>query len=238
MHGVQTNLQTKKAVFIIITSQKDGRTQTSLDRKIPLGAIKSIALSSLRDDWMVRSVEHFASIATNLRQCLNCNVSEEGDPIFSTYFKTELATNLLQLTQASISLLIGPTYVFHSADLFSAYQTHYSIDYLKKKDKTAQIKAVRDETVTKDDIYKSHMIHVPSGEPPNSKSRPPAKRKPGIVRPVTQGKLLKAGGPSVCKSTFRFDFFSMLIVIYLEIEIDSGIQAEACSSTPSGQVFH
>jgi myosin I len=48
----------------------------------------------------------------------------------------------------------------------------------------------------KDDVYKSHAIHVPSGEPPNSISRPPAKRKPGVVRPITSGKLLTAGGPS------------------------------------------
>jgi hypothetical protein len=44
-------------------------------------------------------------------QCLNANASEEGDPIFHCYFKTELAAKLLQLTQASISLMIAPTYV-------------------------------------------------------------------------------------------------------------------------------
>jgi myosin I len=79
------------------------------------------------------------------------------------------------------------------------YLCEFSIEYLKKKDKTAQIKSVKDETVRKDDIYKSHTIHVPTGEPPGSLSRPPAKRKAGIVRPITQGKLLRAGGPSqVC----------------------------------------
>jgi myosin-1 len=50
--------------------------------------------------------------------------------------------------------------------------------------------------VLKDDAYKSHTIHVPSGEPPNSKSRPAAKRKAGVVRPITKGKLLRKGGPS------------------------------------------
>ena len=78
----------------------------------------------------------------------------------------------------------------------------YRIDYAKKKDKRTQIKVVKDETVPRDDIYKSHTIHVPSGEPPNSVSRPPAKRKPGIVKPITQGKLLKKGGPSVCLPVF------------------------------------
>ncbi|KAF8215889.1 microfilament motor [Mycena galopus ATCC 62051] len=154
---------TQKAVHIAVTTAKDGRTQTTLERKIPLVTIKSIGMSNLRDDWM----------------CLNGNTAEEGDPIFSCYFKTELAANLLTLTQASISLLISPT-----------------MTYSKKKDKKADIKFIKDETVKKDDLYKSHTVHVPSGEPASSLSRPPAKRKPGIVRPITQGKLLKAGGPS------------------------------------------
>jgi myosin-1 len=70
------------------------------------------------------------------------------------------------------------------------------MSYSKKKDKKADIKFIKDETVKKDDLYKSHTVHVPSGEPAGSLSRPPAKRKPGVVRPITQGKLLKAGGPS------------------------------------------
>lgn len=73
----------------------------------------------------------------------------------------------------------------------------YSVDYSKKKDKRAQVKYIKDETVPRNDVYKSHTVRVPSGEPPNSVSRPPAKRKPGVVRPITQGKLLRAGGPDV-----------------------------------------
>ena len=70
------------------------------------------------------------------------------------------------------------------------------LEYAKKKDKKAQIKFTKDERVAKDDVYKSHTVSVASGEPPGSLSRPPAKRKPGVVRPITQGKLLRAGGPS------------------------------------------
>ena len=135
----------------------------------------------MRDDWIV----------------LNVNASEEGDPVFSCYFKTELAANLLTLTQASISLHIAPTYELPYLFLLVFIDGHScSIEYAKKKDKKAVIKVTKDETVKKDDLYKSHTIHVPSGEPPNSVSRPPAKRKPGVVRPITQGKLLRKGGPS------------------------------------------
>lgn len=74
--------------------------------------------------------------------------------------------------------------------------TKTRIEYAKKRDKKAQIQFVKDETVPRDDVYKSHTVHVPSGEPPTSKSHPRAKRKQGVVRPITQGKLLHAGGPS------------------------------------------
>ena len=74
--------------------------------------------------------------------------------------------------------------------------TKTRIEYAKKKDKKAQIQFVKDETVPRDDVYKSHTVHVPSGEPPNSVSRPRPKRKQGVVRPITRGKLLRASGPS------------------------------------------
>lgn len=82
------------------------------------------------------------------------------------------------------------------------------ITYAKKKDKTQQITFVKDENGD-DDAYKSHKVHVPSGEAPNSVSRPPAKRKPGVVRPITQGKLLRKGGPS---SEVNKDFVLLKLV--------------------------
>ncbi|KAF8167362.1 myosin-1 [Crassisporium funariophilum] len=151
---------TSKAVHIVAL---DAQGQYSLERKVPLVTIKSIAMSNLRDDWLV----------------INGGASEEGDPIISCVFKTELVTHLVKLTNSNANLLIGPM-----------------IDYCKKKEKRAQIKFIKDETVPRNDLYKSHTVHVPSGEPPSSLSRPPAKRKAGVVRPITQGKLLKAGGPS------------------------------------------
>ncbi|KAF9055861.1 myosin-1 [Panaeolus papilionaceus] len=153
---------TEKAVHIVITTAENGQMAMNMERKIPLVTIKGISMSNLRDDWLV----------------INGPPSEEGDPVISCVFKTELVTHLMKLTNASINLTIGP-----------------AVDYCKKKEKRAQIKFIKDETVPRNDQYKSHTVHVPSGEPPESLSRPPAKRKPGIVRPITQGKLLRAGGP-------------------------------------------
>jgi hypothetical protein len=87
----------------------------------------------------------------------------------------------------------------------------FRVEYHKKKDKKAVIKFIKDETVASNsDMYKSHTVHVPSGEPPGSLSRPPAKRKPGVVRPITQGKLLKAGGSDVSGSLLRRFFDSRI----------------------------
>lgn len=59
-----------------------------------------------------------------------------------------------------------------------------------------QITFRKDESVKKDDVYKSHVVSVCSGLPATSISMPPAQRKAGIIRPITSGKLLRAGGPS------------------------------------------
>lgn len=141
---------TQKAVNIVVSTLKEGRTHTTLERTIPLVTVKSVLMSTLRDDWMI----------------LSCGVSEEGDPLISCVFKTELATTLLQLTHASINVLITP-----------------SVEYYKKRDKKATINFVKDATIPRNDMYKSHTVHVPSGEPPSSLSRPVPKKKPRPVRP-------------------------------------------------------
>ncbi|WAR51919.1 hypothetical protein PtB15_1B356 [Puccinia triticina] len=112
---------------------------------------------------------------------LNVSNSEEQDPLLSCVFKTELITRLKQL-QSSLTVNIGPT-----------------ISYRKKKDKMAVIKFQKDETIQRGDVYKSHTVSVPSGQPGTSVSSPYPKKKPGLIRPITSGKLLRKGGPSESK---------------------------------------
>lgn len=46
--------KTGKAVHIVVTAAaKDGTQQTIIERKVPLITIRSIAMSNLRDDWIV-----------------------------------------------------------------------------------------------------------------------------------------------------------------------------------------
>ena len=50
--------QSGTAVYILVTTAKDGRSVTSLERKIPLVTIKALSMSNLRDDWMVSAFAH------------------------------------------------------------------------------------------------------------------------------------------------------------------------------------
>jgi myosin I len=72
---------------------------------------------------------------------------------------------------------------------------YYRIEYNKKPGKLAVIKAVKDPAVPRDDIYKSGTIHTSPGESPRSVSKPTPKGKAVPGKPITQGKLLRPGGP-------------------------------------------
>lgn len=80
----------------------------------------------------------------------------------------------------------------------------------------AQITFRKDESVKKDDVYKSHVVSVCSGQPATSLSMPPAQRKAGVIRPITSGKLLRAGGPAQNANVglhllFRFEGTLMIL---------------------------
>ncbi|CAD6573520.1 MAG: class II myosin, partial [Tremellales sp. Tagirdzhanova-0007] len=134
-----------KAVYFVVSTAKDGRVSTMVERKIPLVSIRGVSLSNLRDDFVA----------------LNVNASEEGDPIFTCNFKTEMMCVILTLTGGNMNIAVAPV-----------------IDYAKKKEKRAVIKTQKDESVRGDGVYKSHTIMVASGESPNSVSNPNPPRKP------------------------------------------------------------
>lgn len=151
---------TDKAFYIVVTQQgKDGRVQTMLERKIPLSTIKSIAMSNLRDDFII----------------LNLPPSEEGDPVMTCPFKTELTCVIETEVGGSLPVNIGPT-----------------IDYAKKKGKMTQIKATKGGGQG-DAIYKSHTITVGQGENPTSQSNPMPPRKPKVKKAAKQAPAAMAG---------------------------------------------
>jgi len=153
---------TGKAVYIVKQALVNRSVQILAERTIPIGAIKFVGLSNLRDDWF----------------SLGVGAPSEPDPLVSCVFKTEFITQLRRALGNSVDLRFGD-----------------AIQYNKKPGKLASVKVVRDPTIPRDDQYKSSTIHVGPGEPANSTSRPTPKGKQVAAKPITSGKLLKAGGP-------------------------------------------
>lgn len=129
---------------------------------MPLGSIKFVSTSNLKDDWF----------------SLGVSSPQEADPLINCVFKTELFTQLKRIMPGGLNLKIAE-----------------SIEYNKKPGKSSLVKVIKDSTVPRDDLYKSGTIHTGQGEPPNSVSKRTPKGKPKAGKPITQGKLLRPGGP-------------------------------------------
>lgn len=134
----------------------------SSERTIPLGGIKFVSTSKLKDDWF----------------SLGVSSPQEADPLINCVFKTEFFTHLKRIMPGGLNLKIAE-----------------SIEYNKKPGKPSLVKVVKDSTVPRDDLYKSGTIHTGQGESPNSVSKRTPKGKPKPGKPITQGKLLRPGGP-------------------------------------------
>ncbi|KAF6233409.1 hypothetical protein HO173_008341 [Letharia columbiana] len=155
-------LLTSKAVYIVVSQMLNRQLSISSERTIPLGAIKFVSTSKLKDDWF----------------SLGVSSPQEPDPLISCVFKTEFFTHLKRIMPGGLNLKIAE-----------------SIEYNKKPGKPSVVKVVKDPTVSRDDLYKSGTIHTGQGEPPNSISKRTPKGKPKAGKPITQGKLLRPGGP-------------------------------------------
>ena len=67
--------------------------QISSERTIPLGAIRYVSCSTLKDDWF----------------SLGVGSPQEPDPLLSCVFKTELFTQLKMAIPGGLNLKIGDT---------------------------------------------------------------------------------------------------------------------------------
>ncbi|KAF8431357.1 P-loop containing nucleoside triphosphate hydrolase protein [Terfezia claveryi] len=83
---------TNKAIHIIIQSSVQGQLEIRTERCIPLGSLKFVGMTNLRDDWMSFGV----------------GSPQEPDPLLSCIFKTEFVTHLKIALHGSLDLRIGP----------------------------------------------------------------------------------------------------------------------------------
>ncbi|KAI8636235.1 P-loop containing nucleoside triphosphate hydrolase protein [Parasitella parasitica] len=101
---------------------------------------------------------------------LHLDSSPDGsDCVISCVFKTELLARISQVTNGRITVNVEP-----------------QIQYKKKGGKMVTMQFLKDEKIPRDDFYKSHVVYVPSGEPPDSQSRPSAARKSRVSNSNTQ----------------------------------------------------
>ncbi|CAI6331494.1 unnamed protein product [Periconia digitata] len=84
---------TKKNVYLIKQVLVNRQIQIQADRTIPVGAIKFISCSKLKDDWF----------------SIGVGSPQEPDPLVNCVFKTEFFTHLKHVLRGSLTLKIGDT---------------------------------------------------------------------------------------------------------------------------------
>ncbi|KAF2001152.1 hypothetical protein P154DRAFT_433440 [Amniculicola lignicola CBS 123094] len=89
----RTLVLTKKNVYLVRQVLVNRQVQIQAERTIPLGAIKYISASTLKDDWFAIGV----------------GAPNEPDPLVNCVFKTEFFTHLHTTLRGSLNLKIGNT---------------------------------------------------------------------------------------------------------------------------------
>ncbi|MCJ1454336.1 class II myosin [Mycoblastus sanguinarius] len=82
---------TKKAVYIVVSQMVNRQLSISSERTIPLGAIKFVGTSTLKDDWF----------------SLGISSPQEPDPLINCVFKTEFFTHLRKAIPGGLNLKIA-----------------------------------------------------------------------------------------------------------------------------------
>jgi myosin-1 len=89
--GVSTNtVKTNRHVYLVAQSIVNNQLVISSERTIPIGAIKAVSTSNLKDDW-------FSLIIG----------AQDPDPLLTCVFKTEFFTHLSNALRGSLNLKIG-----------------------------------------------------------------------------------------------------------------------------------
>lgn len=89
----RTLILTNKNVYIVKQALVNRQLSISAERTIPIGSIKFISVSTLKDDWFA----------------LGAGSPQEPDPLVNCIFKTEFFTQLKQATRGSLDLRISNT---------------------------------------------------------------------------------------------------------------------------------
>ncbi|RMZ84982.1 hypothetical protein DV738_g180, partial [Chaetothyriales sp. CBS 135597] len=114
--------------------------------------------------------------------------AQEPDPLVHCAFKTEFFLQFKTVSVGGFNLKIGS-----------------GIEYNKKPGKPAVVKTQKDPAVPRDDFYKSGVIHVAAGQPPNSTSKPTPRGK-AVARPITTAPPAPPAAASKPQAKVKYDF--------------------------------
>ncbi|KAF2146903.1 uncharacterized protein K452DRAFT_294428 [Aplosporella prunicola CBS 121167] len=89
----RTLILTKKSVILVKQAMVNKQITIMADRTIPLGSIKFVSCSNLKDDWF----------------SIGAASPQEPDPLVHCVFKTEFFTHLKNTTRGATEIKIGPT---------------------------------------------------------------------------------------------------------------------------------
>ena len=87
---------TNRHVYVVAQSIENNQLVISSERTVPVGAIKSVGTSNLKDDWFSLVIG-----------------AQEPDPLIHCVFKTEFFTHLTNVLRGSLTLKIGETIEYH-----------------------------------------------------------------------------------------------------------------------------
>ncbi|KAL7273155.1 class II myosin [Rhizina undulata] len=88
---------TNKNIYVVLQAIVNGQLSITSERTIPIGSIKFISMSALRDDWF----------------SIGIGSPQEPDTLVSCVFKTEFVLKLNLALRGSLNLKIGPTIEYH-----------------------------------------------------------------------------------------------------------------------------
>lgn len=89
----RTLVLTKKNVYLVKQVLVNRQVQIQAERTIPVGSIKFVSCSTLKDDWF----------------SIGAGSPQEPDPLVNCIFKTEFFTHLTNVLRGSLTLRIGET---------------------------------------------------------------------------------------------------------------------------------
>jgi myosin-1 len=89
----RTLILTKRNVYLVKLHRVNNQLQITADRTIPIGAIKYVSCTNLKDDWF----------------SIGVGSPQEADPLINCVFKTEFFTHLTNALRGSLTLKIGDT---------------------------------------------------------------------------------------------------------------------------------